>query len=107
MERVYHALHGERDGVALGEAVSVEQRVEHGLGHQVLGEHPNRLVFGHAVVQVAPQALEESVELRSDAGAGRRQQSADARFVALGYLAHRIRPPLPVARVGVFVDYCG
>ena len=106
-QAVYDALHSERDGVALREAVSLEQRVEHRLGHQMLGEHPNRLVFGHAVVQVAPQALEESVELRSDAGAGRRQQSADARFVALGYLAHRIRPLLPIARVGVFVDHCG
>ena len=107
LERVYHALHGERDGVALREIVAIEQRVEHGLGHQMLGEHPNRLVFGHAVIQVASQASEESVELRADAGAGRRQQSADARLVALGNLAHGVRPPLPVARVGVFVHYCG
>ena len=56
LERIYHALHGERDGVALREAVSIKQRVEHGLGHQMLGERPYRLVFGHAVVQVAPQA---------------------------------------------------
>ena len=105
MERVYHALHGERDGVAVGEGVVLEQRVEHRLGHQVLGEHPDSLVFAHAVVQVAPQSREESVESRADAGAGRRQQRADSRLVTLRYLPNLVSPLLPVARIGVFVHH--
>ena len=106
-QAVYNALHSERNGVALHERVAAEQRVEHRLGHQMLRKHPYRFVFGHSVVQIAPQSREETVKLRTDAEAGISQQCADSRLMPLGYLSNPVRPLFPIARVRVFVHHPG
>ena len=55
-EAVHHPLHRARHGVAVDEVVILEQRVEHRLGHQMLREHRDGVVFAHTVVQITPQS---------------------------------------------------
>ncbi len=51
-------------GLLLAKRVVLEQRVEDGLGDEVLGEHLDDLAIGDAVVQVVAQLLGEGVERR-------------------------------------------
>ena len=62
IERLDHRLHDLRHRVASGELPAAEQGVEYRPGDQVLGEHLNRVVLGHGIVEVVPDAGQELVE---------------------------------------------
>ena len=68
------ALHRLRHGLLAGEAVVGEQRLEHRLGDQMLGQHLDDVVVGDASVQVVADFAGNAVECGLSLVPGRLQK---------------------------------
>ena len=73
-------------------------------GDEVLGEHLDRVLSADAVVEVAPQPLEEPGELLRGSRGLVRKQAANADDVLLGDLGDILGPRLPVASLADLLD---
>ncbi|MNV54763.1 hypothetical protein D3C71_1469720 [compost metagenome] len=108
LQDVEDALHGQRHGVVLGEAVVLEQRVEHRLGDEVLGQHFDDLAVADAAVQVVAQLFREGIEGDPLLLIGRVFDDAgDAVYVGAGDLGDVIRPVFPVVAVADLLHQLG
>ena len=108
MEQIQYALHGLAHGVVFGKAVLVKQRVKHGLGDEMLGEHFNNFIIGDAVVQIVAQFGGEAVEGFGFAAVGGVFQNGvyavNMRFGDLGDVACQV---FPIVAVAAFFDDFG
>ena len=107
LKDVHDLLHGLRNWVLTGEGVTLEQRIKHRLGDDVLCQHLDGVVLADARVQVLADALEELVKGLLALGVGLFQQRANAHLVAVGDLGDALGPVLPVAAVAALVDDLG
>ena len=99
-QRVHHPLHHHGHRVVRREVVALEQRIEHRLGDQVLGQHGDRVRGGDAVVEVGPQRRHERVELLRDLRGGiLGDQGGDPLGVLGRHLRNGRGPVLPVLAV--------
>ncbi len=108
LQHIQHALYGQRHGVVLGKTVAFEQRIKHGFGDQVLGQHFNDFAVADAVVQVVTQFMGKAVEGLLFFAVGRVfQNGGDAVDMGAGNLGNVIGPVFPVAAVAAFLHHLG
>ena len=108
VEHIQHGLHGLAHRVVTGEAVVCEQRIEHRLGDQMLGQHFDDFGIGDLVVEIVTQFGGKGIERipRGNLG-GIFEQGLDAIDVGAGDLGDIIGPVFPVMAITAFVHDLG
>ena len=91
-----NSLHRDRDGVVLGEAVALKQRLEHWPGDEVLGEHFDSVGLADPLVQVIPDLGKEALECRALGRSRLLNDGRDTGDMGLGDLGDVARPVLPI-----------
>ncbi len=107
IEDVKHLLHGEGNGVVLGEVVAFEEGVEHRTGDEVLGEN----LDGFGLADVGIDVLVETIHKARERGAmvrtGMGEDPLNACDMGLGDLGNVLRPGFPVPAIAAFLDDLG
>ena len=89
-------LHRDGDGIVLGEAVTLKQRLEHWPGDEVLGEHLGGVGLADPLVQVIPDFGKEALECCALWRSRLLNDGRDTGDMGLSDLGDVARPVLPI-----------
>ena len=106
LDRINHALQRPRDGVVLCKVVIFEQRLEYGLGYQMLRKHLDCLLCIYTRIQVFLERCKEFIELLFRLAING-DEFTDAVFVTLGDVRHILCPIFPIATATDLFDHLG